>query len=968
MPLATGARLGPYEIQSLIGAGGMGEVYRGRDTRLDRTVAIKVLPPAVGADPDRRARFEREAKTIAGLNHPHVCTLYDVGDHDGATFLVMEHIEGQTLARRLLDGPLPLDQAIAMAIAIADGLAAAHRRGLIHRDLKPANIMVTPDGQVKVLDFGLAKHVGPPAELRPEAPTMSAPPGERSLTHVGVTIGTLQYMSPEQVEGEPLDARTDVFSFGVVLYEMLTGKRAFQGNSPASTMSAILRDAPMPLPQARPDTPQALDRILGRCLEKKRDLRYDSAVDLHDALVACQSQLAARALGIWGLLRKPRVAIPALALVTVVLAAASWSAWRSSRVNWARTVALPQIRQLVDEGRTCAAFRLVGQVEQHLPSDPEIEQLRRNFMRRMSFRSDPPGADVNLRDYIDTAADAPWDHVGRTPLDAVLIPAGHLRYRISRPGFTTVEGYTASAITGAVAVLSVTLPAERSAPSRMVRVPAQPPLDAFWLDKYEVTNRRFKEFVLRGGYEKAGPWKVPFIKDGRTIGWDRAMAEFRDATGRPGPATWQFGTYPEGQDDYPVGGLSWYEAAAYCASDGKVLPTVHHWRSAAQQGTFTTILQMSNFAGRGPAAVGSYGGLGPFGTYDAAGNVREWCLNASGDKRFILGGAWNDPKYLFQLSDARPPFDRASGNGVRCARYETEPSRSLTDPGEASLVVSSRSGDTPVGDEIYEVYKAIHVYDRGELDATIEATDDSSPYWREQKVSFVAAYGHERVTAYLFIPRNADRPFQTVVTFPGVYAFDIQSSARLETQWFDFIVRSGRAVVHPIYKGMYERSGGGSYAAYVAQPGAWRELSLDWYKDLGRTLDYLEARPEFDREKMAYQGISLGAAQGPRLMALEPRLKTGVLFWGGFLYGASAEVNSLHFAPRCTAPVLMVNGRSDPMFPEETSQLPMFRLLGAPEKDKRRVVVDAGHVAFNREVIREVLGWLDKYLGPVRTR
>jgi dienelactone hydrolase len=204
------------------------------------------------------------------------------------------------------------------------------------------------------------------------------------------------------------------------------------------------------------------------------------------------------------------------------------------------------------------------------------------------------------------------------------------------------------------------------------------------------------------------------------------------------------------------------------------------------------------------------------------------------------------------------------------------------------------------------------------------------------------------------------------VTFPGTYALDIRSSTRLETQWFDFIIRSGRAVMHPIYNGTYERTLGGTYASYALQPGVWRELSIQWHKDLGRSLDYLETRSEFDREKLAYQGISLGAAQGPTLMALEPRLKAGVLLWGGLGYLASAEVNSLHFAPRCTVPTLMVNGRFDMIFPLETSQLPMYRLLGAADKD--HVLVDAGHVAFNQEVIRRVLGWLDKYLGPVKTR
>jgi dienelactone hydrolase len=224
------------------------------------------------------------------------------------------------------------------------------------------------------------------------------------------------------------------------------------------------------------------------------------------------------------------------------------------------------------------------------------------------------------------------------------------------------------------------------------------------------------------------------------------------------------------------------------------------------------------------------------------------------------------------------------------------------------------------------------------------------------------------VTAYLFLPKNADRPLQTVVTFPGVYAFDIHSSGRLESQWFDYIIRSGRAVMHPIYKGTYERTLGGNFAAYSSQPGVLRDLALQWHEDLGRSIDYLETRPELDRQKLGYHGISIGASHGPRFMALEPRLKVGVLLWGGIPFLVPAEVNSLHFAQRSRAPALMVNGRFDQLFPFETSQIPLFRLLGAAAKDKRHFVVDAGHAAFNKEVVREVLGWLDRYLGPVNTR
>src|SRR5258708_3518669 len=236
MPLAPGTHLGPYEIASPLGSGGMGEVYRARDTRLERTVAIKILPAKISSDPVRKQRFEREAKTISSLNHPHICTLHDIGHQDGVGYLVMECVEGEPLAKRLEKGPRPLDQALKYGAQIADGLDKAHRSGIVHRDLKPGNIMLTPTG-AKLLDFGLAKPVTPLTSI---ATLTAAVTQDSPVTEQGTIVGTFQYMSPEQVEGKELDGRSDIFSLGAVLYEMLSGRRAFQGKSQLSVASAIL--------------------------------------------------------------------------------------------------------------------------------------------------------------------------------------------------------------------------------------------------------------------------------------------------------------------------------------------------------------------------------------------------------------------------------------------------------------------------------------------------------------------------------------------------------------------------------------------------------------------------------------------------------------------------------------------------------------------------------------------------------
>src|SRR6266851_4142461 len=277
MAIPPGRRLGPYEILSAMGAGGMGEVYRARDTRLDRVVAIKVLPPHLADRSEPCERFEREARTIASLNHPHICVLHDIGQQDGTDYLVMEYLEGETLAQRLHKGSLPLGQVLQYAIEISDALDKAHRKGVTHRDLKPGNIMLTKSG-TKLLDFSLAKlkqEAAPANVSLSDLPTAVDP-----LTAQGSIVGTLQYMAPEQLEGKEVDARTDIFAFGAVVYEMVSGKKAFEGKNQASLIAKILETNPPPISSLQPMTPVALDRVVKKCLAKDPERRWQAASDV----------------------------------------------------------------------------------------------------------------------------------------------------------------------------------------------------------------------------------------------------------------------------------------------------------------------------------------------------------------------------------------------------------------------------------------------------------------------------------------------------------------------------------------------------------------------------------------------------------------------------------------------------------------------------------------------------------------
>jgi eukaryotic-like serine/threonine-protein kinase len=280
MALTSGTKLGPYEIQSPLGAGGMGEVYRARDKRLDREVAIKVLPAGLSSDIALKQRLEREAKAVSKLSHSHICTLYDIGHQDGVDFLVMEYLEGETIEHRLLRGPLPPEQTLRYATQIADALAKAHKLGITHRDLKPANVMLTKSG-AKLMDFGLAKQSGA-ASLADALTEMTVE--KAKLTSDGMIVGTFQYMAPEQLEGKEADARTDIFAFGELIHEMATGKPAFSGKSRASLIAAILTTEPPPITQLQPLTPLALERVVKKCLAKDPEERWQSASDLASEL------------------------------------------------------------------------------------------------------------------------------------------------------------------------------------------------------------------------------------------------------------------------------------------------------------------------------------------------------------------------------------------------------------------------------------------------------------------------------------------------------------------------------------------------------------------------------------------------------------------------------------------------------------------------------------------------------------
>jgi len=564
-----GKTLSHYKIVSELGRGGMGIVYKAEDTNLDRIVAIKILPPQIVTTDEDQARFKREARAAAALNHPNIATVHDLGEtEDGQTFIVMEHVGGLSLSEKLNQGPLEIETAVTLASQIAEGLSIAHQSGIVHRDVKPSNMMLTEDGRIKILDFGLAKLTG-----------------GIDITKAGSTIGTAAYMSPEQARGEEVDHRTDIWSVGVVLYEMLTGKRPFVAEYDAALAYSILNTEPESVSSIRTGVKPELEQIINRAMAKGFDERYPTMEALFEDLrtLSGSGQPVALAPSLGTLLKRPGIVVPTLIFVIFVVAFFMWRDRAGERATWARQEALPEIERLVESQSWDAAFQLALEAEKYIPNDSALIRLWPRFSDIVNIKTEPSGATFYRQPYGGSG----WDEVGVTPIAELRSPFGRVNFRVEK------EGYRALEWTPINWDRELTLDKEEDIPAGMVRVSGVveedaknpddqslrlPPglddvkkesLQEFLIDITEVTNQEFKQFVDAGAYQSESFWGHNFVLDGHVISWEETMRLFTDRTGQPGPANWEVGDFPDGQENYPVNGLSWYEAAAYAEFVGK---------------------------------------------------------------------------------------------------------------------------------------------------------------------------------------------------------------------------------------------------------------------------------------------------------------------------------------------------------------------------------------------------------------
>ena len=932
--------VGPYIVERELGRGGMGEVFLARDPRLDRHVAIKALPAHVAASPERLARFQREARVLASMNHAGIGASYGLEERDGSQLLVLEYIEGQALAQVLARGPRPVSEAISIAGQIAAALAVAHEKGIVHRDLKPGNIMLTTEGRVKVLDFGLARTIDSPdpgssstqeaASSRPPSPLGTTTP---PLIEIMSTGG---YMSPEQAAA------------------------ARSINAPSSPSAR----APTNCSPAAPFTGDTITGIIG-APSQADDFRAFPPPSQPGA-TCCSTSSAIR---------------PALRFGSAIAKLAGMH-------RWARDVAIPQLvsqceRILVwEEGReSWTALEVAAEIDRVTPGEPVVDRLRPEFSSPVSITSDPPGARVFAAYYAD--GDDKEIDLGLTPLRQIPFPRGLSRIRLELPGHRpafdllwSIKTVSTNATDPANCTWHYRLHKPGEIPDEMELVPAGGSavlltgLDevgniatgAFLMDRHPVTNRQFKAFLDDNGYARAEFWPGPFALGEQVISREEAMARLVDTIGHPGPANWELGEFPAGEDDHPVSGVCWHEAAAYAAWAGKTLPTIFHWNRVAFTHASGQIATPANFSGRGTIPVGRTRSFNRFGVHDLAGNVREWMLNAPSrpGQRFILGGGWNDPNYAFIDSTPSPPStvprptaSAASAPSSPTRRAPTSPPISVslsaitrTRGPSATRCSTSSSGST----------------------ATTPAR--STPCWSPSSPTATPAGRPTRSTPPMAAsacactsssPTAPSRPSRRCSCSPALSRCTPAPSAPTRSTASTH-VKSGRALVLPVFKGTYER--GSELQSDWPQPTAlYRDHVIMWGRDVGRTVDLIESLPDLDASKLALFGVSWGGALGAIMPAVEPRLRVVILYIAGFAMQKPFPSATRSPRPRIRQPTLMINGEIDYYFPIETSQRPMFEMLGTPpglKKWRPRPRPLRAQV----ETIRETLAWLDQHLGP----
>jgi formylglycine-generating enzyme required for sulfatase activity len=777
-------------------------------------------------------------------------------------------------------------------------------------------------------------------------------------------------------------------------------------------MQAVIAEPHRPPQELSPNLLRELVEVIDRALAKSSENRFQSAEQMASALRSIQTKLSLPHHPASVNARRQRSQTIAAVAAVLAIGAVGWFTWQWANVNWAQRQ-LPEIEALARAGRTVEAYDLANRVSKFLPGDTKstrkLTRLMPVISSTLTVKSEPAGALVYLRriDPKPSGVSPPRIRAGDTPLEDFGIARGDYVLSVEKEGYVpfrrTYSDRTYLSLDAPIIYPSIPVEIKLTpiadAHEGMVFVPGGDyrlaarrgpiddlvKLDDYWIDRFEVTNREYKEFVDADGYRNERYWMHEFVKDGRTLSWAEAMLELVDSTGQPGPRSWSNRTFPDGKDDHPVVGITWYEAAAYAAFREKSLPTIFQWENAARfrwkrragsefnnplgvtmpwglhEGTTT---DRANFGGAGTVPVGSFEfGMSPYGCYDMAGNVSEWCLNETSEGYIASGGSWASIPSAWGFFGIYPGFRSSDEVGFRCVVNSPD---ATGDQGAMWIDLNNEVPQyTPAPEaEVRKLFAHYEYDNKAPLDSRVIASTQTD-VWRREKVEYRGANG-ERALAYLYLPKHSPAPHQVIHVLPsGSVTYRQRTVPQLIEAEYSEFVRSGRAVFAVVLRGYLERD----------RPAAWEppdpdlteyvDMMAEHVIDLRRGLDYVQTRKDLDAGRIAYMSVSQGGVL-MALPAIEPRFGATIFVADGVgnwdLRGHPA-VSGINFAPLIRGPKLLLHGRYDESSPLKSVAEPLYNLLQEPEP---MVKWDGAHRPDPEFLVPTANQWLDKTFGPVQ--
>ncbi len=634
---------------------------------------------------------------------------------------------------------------------------------------------------------------------------------------------------------------------------------------------------------------------------------------------------------------------------------------------------LNQIQDIGGKGNWELYFKYL-KLKKDIRNRPEFIQLWHAITSPLSIYTNHSGGKVYAKPYSNP--DTSWFYLGKTPLINYPFPRGLSRIKIEDPNYQTqydiILKYFNQYFKGDT--LHYQLFRKSEIPENMVFVPGRmgdyritptlPPvyIGDFWMDRYEVTNAEFKTFMESGGYDNESYWSYPFTDGEDTISFDVAIGKFIDKTGWPGPSNWELSDFPKGEGELPVTGVSWYEAAAFATFKNKQLPTLFHWKYVSEPHGAPEIVKFGNFNKKGPVKGATYNSLTRYGTYDLPGNVSEWVFNSNLSKRFVMGGNYEEPSYLYNSTYIQiTPWSRTELVGFRCIKYSKDTSQTPLKQ-NFDQVKRDYNNLTPVPNEIFQVYKGLLEVEKTALNP-VSISKSKSEYWIKEIVEVKVPYEDAPMKILIFLPSNYKTPHQTILYFPGIdshYSNDV-ADIKVDDR-IDFFLKSGRAVIWPVYYASHGRG-----AINMTNVNSWKQTYRYIITDVKITMDYLQTRKDIDFERIAYYGFSWGGGVAPFILAVEDRIKIGVLS----LFGVSSvakyrfkEFDQVDYLPHVNIPMLLLGGRYDFDYTLEQQQA-FYDLLGTSKDEKKWMIYESTHYVPRSNLVNESLDWLDNYFGEV---